>query len=232
VLLEIAITGKSYPAPNGGSAPVLGKIAFGIRPGEIAAIVGPSGCGKSTLMRLAAGLDQDFDGRIALDPAARTGIAFQEPRLLPWRSAGQNLRIAAPAATDAELDDLCARFDIGDHLNHFPAALSLGLARRFSLARAFAVKPDLLMLDEPFASLDSAMRRRCCDAVADLVDARRLAGLIISHDIEAAVRLADVVYVFSARPACIIAQQEIAMPRRSRTDSAIREIMAQIEALG
>lgn len=232
MLLEVAITGKSFPAPGGATVPVLGPMAFGIRTGEIAAIVGPSGCGKSTLMRIVAGLDRDFSGRITMAPSARLGVAFQEPRLLPWRSAGENIRIAAPEASADECDALLARFDIGAHRDHFPGMLSLGLARRFALARAFAVRPDILLLDEPFASLDGATRRRCTDAVADLIDARRLSGLIISHDVEAAVRLADVVHVFSGRPAGIIASLRNDTPRTAISDASVRQRVAEIETLG
>src|SRR5207245_2678492 len=100
---------------------------------------GPSGCGKSTLMRIMAGLDDRYDGAVSRPPGP-IGMAFQEPRLLPWRSVEDNIRLAAPRASEGELDALLAQIGLADHRAHYPGELSVGLARRVALARAFAVK--------------------------------------------------------------------------------------------
>ena len=160
-------------ATSGGRLDVLRGLKFALPAGAVAALVGPSGCGKTTLLRIIAGLDRDFPGAVNLPEHGKLGMVFQEPRLLPWRTVEQNVRLAAPEATDADLDVLFAALGLAAHRAHYPGELSLGLARRVALARAFAVKPDLLVLDEPFVSLDDALAERLRDELADLVTSRR-----------------------------------------------------------
>jgi len=158
--LDIVIKQKAYRATSGGSLHVLDELAITLAGGEVAALVGPSGCGKTTLLRIIAGLDRDFDGHITLPAHGTLGMVFQEPRLLPWRTVEQNVRIAAPHAGEGELAALFETLGLSAHRAHYPGELSLGLARRVALARAFAVKPDLLLLDEPFVSLDERLASR------------------------------------------------------------------------
>src|SRR5262245_61500817 len=146
--LDVNIKQKSFRAASGGKFQVLGELVFGLGSGKVAALVGPSGCGKTTLLRIVAGLDRDFEVRLALHGHGTLGIVFQGPRLLPCRTVDQNVRLAAPRATDAELALLFQTLGLGAHRDHYPGELSLGLARRVALARAFAVEPDLLLLDE------------------------------------------------------------------------------------
>ena len=152
--LEVDVKHKSFAAASGGKLHVLDGLALSLGNGEVGALVGPSGCGKTTLLRIIAGLDRDYEGSIALPDHGRLGVVFQEPRLLPWRTLEQNVRLAAPEADDATLAALFRTLGLDAHRNLFPGELSLGLARRAALARAFAVEPDLLLLDEPFVSLD------------------------------------------------------------------------------
>jgi len=119
---------------------VLGELTFSLRGGEVAALVGPSGCGKTTLLRIVAGLDRDFDGNVAFPAHGTLAMVFQEPRLLPWRTVEQNVRLAAPRMTDAGLEILFQTLGLKAHRDHYPGELSLGLARRVALARAFAVE--------------------------------------------------------------------------------------------
>src|SRR5262249_56211332 len=107
----------------------LGGLVFSLGSGEVAALVGPSGCGKTTLLRIIAGLDRDFEGTIALPAHGTLGMVFQEPRLLPWRTVEQNVRLAAPQATDAGLDTLFETLGLKAHHDHYPGELSLGLPR-------------------------------------------------------------------------------------------------------
>src|SRR5262249_60495359 len=102
----------------------------------------PSGCGKSTMLRIILGLDRDFQGRVARPPNARVGMVFQEPRLLPWRSVEQNVRLAAPEIEDAKLSELFRILELEAHRSHYPGELSLGLARRVAVARAYPVEPE------------------------------------------------------------------------------------------
>jgi NitT/TauT family transport system ATP-binding protein len=155
-------------------------------------------------------------------------MVFQEPRLLPWRTVEDNVRLVAPDIVDAELSRLFAVLELSTHRAHFPGELSLGLARRVALARAFAVEPDLLLLDEPFVSLDEALAARLREQLVSLVESRAMTTLLVTHDLEEAVRLADRVFLLSARPARIVAEIPLATPRRARSDGDIAAMTADI----
>src|SRR3954471_16381572 len=139
--LEVSIKQKTCRAASGGELHVLQGLALTLHGGEVGALVGPSGCGKTTLLRLIAGLDRDYVGSIALPDHGRLGMVFQEPRLLPWRTVEQNVRLAAPEASDPSLTTLFAALGLEAHRAHYPGELSLGLARRVALAPAFAIEP-------------------------------------------------------------------------------------------
>ena len=136
-------------------------MVFALDAGEVGVFVGPSGCGKSTLLKILTGLDPDFQGRVSRPAGARIGFVFQEPRLLPWRSVEENVRLVAPLADEAKLSALFEILELNAHRNHFPANYRSVLARRVALARAFAVEPDFLILDEPLASLDAPSPPGC-----------------------------------------------------------------------
>ena len=209
---------------------MLGELAFSLGNGEVAALVGPSGCGKTTLLRIIAGLDSDFEGSVALPAHGMLGMVFQEPRLLPWRTVEQNVRLAAPQATDAALGTLFQALGLTAHRDHFPGELSLGLARRVALARAFAVEPDLLLLDEPFVSLDDALAARLRDELADLVNRRPVTTLLVTHNVEEAIGLADRLLLLSLSPARVLADVPVTRPRTPRTPqelAAMREEIAK-----
>ena len=226
--LEVDITSKEYKNAAGERHDVLADIRFALGAGEVGVFVGPSGCGKSTMLRIFAGLDHDYQGRVSLPAGARIGMVFQEPRLLPWRSVEDNLRLVAPLADEAKLSALFAILELKAHRNHFPGELSLGLARRVALARAFAVEPDFLILDEPLASLDEALAARLREQIAMLVDGRSVMTLLVTHDVDDAVRLGDRLFLLSARPARILAELPIPTPRRARGEAEIAAIKADI----
>ena len=209
---------------------MLGELAFSLGNGEVAALVGPSGCGKTTLLRIIAGLDSDFEGSVALPAHGMLGMVFQEPRLLPWRTVEQNVRLAAPQASDAALGTLFQALGLTAHRDHYPGELSLGLARRVALARAFAVEPDLLLLDEPFVSLDDALAARLRDELADLVNRRPITTLLVTHNVEEAIGLADRLLLLSLSPARVLADVPVTRPRTPRTPqelAAMREEIAK-----
>jgi ABC-type nitrate/sulfonate/bicarbonate transport system ATPase subunit len=211
--LDVGIKQESYLAASGGTLQVLGELAFSLRTGEVAALVGPSGCGKTTLLRIIAGLERDFEGEVTLPAHGTLGMVFQEPRLLPWRTVEQNVRLAAPRATDPNIDALFRTLGLAAHRDHYPGELSLGLARRVALARAFAVEPDLLLLDEPFVSLDDALAARLREELADLVNSRHVTTLLVTHDVDEAIALADRLLLLSASPARVLAEVPVARPR-------------------
>ena len=200
VRLEARVAGKSFRTASGQSVPIIADLSFALDEGETGALIGPSGCGKSTLMRILAGLDRNFEGTVLIPAQGRIGMAFQEPRLLPWRSLEDNVRLAAPEASEAEIAALFAALGLSEHRTHFPGELSVGLARRAALARAFAVRPTLLLLDEPFVSLDQPLARQMQRDLARLVESRRMITVLVTHDVDEAIALADRIFVLSARP--------------------------------
>jgi NitT/TauT family transport system ATP-binding protein len=230
--LDLAIRRKDHTRPDGVAHHVLADFRLTLPVGAVGALVGPSGCGKTTLLRLVAGLDQNYDGEIHLPAHGRLGMVFQEPRLLPWRTVIDNLRIVAPQAHDDALTALLDELGLAEHAAHFPRQLSLGLARRVALARALAIEPDLLLLDEPLVSLDAALARDLREKIAALIETRRITTLIVTHDLREAIALADKIFLLSPRPAHVVATLEIDTPRArltpARTDELERAAMAAI----
>jgi NitT/TauT family transport system ATP-binding protein len=158
-------------------------------------------------------------------------MVFQEPRLLPWRSVDDNVRLAAPLADEAALSNLFNILELAAHRSHFPGELSLGLARRVALARAFAVDPDFLILDEPLASLDRALAARLRDQIATLVANRSAMTLLVTHDLDDAIRLGDRLFFLSPRPARILHVVPIITPRAARNDTEVGRIRADLALL-
>ena len=226
-----------FAARSGAVHPVLDDVSLAVADGDFVAIVGPSGCGKSTLLNLAAGLIAPPAGAIRVFGERLSGVnphaayLFQQDALLPWRSVLDNLRLAAPKAGAEDLTRIAADLGLAEHLSHFPGELSLGLARRVALARAFAVKPDLLVLDEPFVSLDAVLAVRLRGELAALVDRTKVTTLLVTHDIEEAIRLADHIMLLKGPPAKIIAAIDIEHPRQSMTEDYAAATKAEIRAI-
>ncbi len=229
-MLEVSIARKTLRTAAGETRVVLQDIAFSLARGEVCALLGPSGCGKTTLLRLIAGLDRDYEGRIGLAPARKLAMVFQEPRLLPWRSVAENLRLAG-AVPGKALDDIVAALGLEAHLDHYPGELSLGLARRVAIARAFAVAPDLLLLDEPFVSLEAALAQRLRGELVGLVGQRKATTLIVTHDVGEAISLADRILVLSAAPGRILGDLVVPTPRLAMTPACAARLEADIVAL-
>ena len=163
---------RAIVSADGTPVEVVRGLELRLEAGAFGALIGPSGCGKTTILKIAAGLDADFSGRAAGPGSGRLGIVFQEPRLLPWRTVEQNIRLALPAREVADdLTELVETLGLDAHLARYPGELSLGLARRAAIARAFAVRPDFLLLDEPFVSLDEAVADRLRDEADGADDA-------------------------------------------------------------
>jgi sulfonate transport system ATP-binding protein len=205
-MLLLNQVGKTYP--NGVHA--LDRFSAEIRKGEIIAIIGGSGCGKSTLLRAVAGLDRATSGEVVLDdiaisaPHEKIGIIFQEPRLLPWLSVADNIGFGlseAPAKLRREkVARALARVGLADKAGAWPRELSGGQAQRVAIARALVPRPEVLLLDEPFSALDAFTRRDLQDHLLDLWADTRPTLVLVTHDVDEAVVLADRVIVMRPRP--------------------------------
>ncbi|MGE5528464.1 MAG: ATP-binding cassette domain-containing protein [Patescibacteria group bacterium] len=198
-----------------GRLPVLAALDLAVAPGEVVAILGPSGCGKTTLLRLAAGLLAPASGRI--ERPSRVGMAFQEPRLLPWRDCLGNVLFGVDgpvtAAHRARAGELLAALGLLGFESYRPAALSGGMAHRVSLARALIGRPELLLLDEPLAGMDYFGRTDLEERLASLWREEQPAVLLVTHDPDEALYLADRILILSPRPGRIVAEQRVAAAR-------------------
>lgn len=173
---------------------VLHGLELDIRDGEFVALLGHSGCGKSTLLRILAGLDEDIDGEVTVP--LRRSVAFQSPRLLPWLKVWRNVVLGLPGRADRELASRALdEVGIADRADVWPKTLSGGQAQRVSLARALVREPELLLLDEPFGALDALTRGKVQQLVAELWRSHGCAILLVTHDVEEALLLADRILV-------------------------------------
>ncbi len=228
-VLAVRIERKAFADPaSGRERLILDQVEFALRPTEFLALVGPSGCGKSTLLHLIAGLDQDFSGSIrwpglAAGVRPRLGYCFQNPRLLPWLSLRGNIDLVLddPSAQAARIDDLLGTMGLRE-VGHFPAnRLSVGMQRRAALARAFAVAPRVLLMDEPFVSLDAPTAAQLRKLLLDLCAREHPTVCFVTHDLHEATQLADRVLFLSSPPTRVIGMAAIEVPREFRGDQTL-----------
>ncbi len=210
---------------------VLDRLQLDVHPGEFVALLGRSGCGKSTLLRILAGLDRDIEGAVLVP--RRKAVAFQAPRLMPWKKVWRNVLLGLPGKPDRAVAEQALK-EVGlDHrTDAWPKTLSGGEAQRASLARALVREPDLLLLDEPFGALDALTRIKAQRLVGELWRRRGCAVLLVTHDVEEAVLLADRVLVMD--DGVIAHEQRIGLGRpRDITDPRFAELRAGLlERLG
>lgn len=184
-----------------GTSEVLRDVRFEMQDGQTVALLGASGIGKSTLLRLIAGIDAAFEGAIVRPQAI--AMVFQEPVLLPWRSVLQNLTLVHPTLGEAAARQTLERIGIGDKADLFPGQLSLGQQRRLSLARAFAGRPALLLMDEPYVSLDQQTAEEMLELTEALIAESRPSVILVTHSESEARRLADRTLRLVGRPATL-----------------------------
>ncbi|MEN5031870.1 ABC transporter ATP-binding protein [Pseudomonas sp. Ps21-P2] len=228
---------------EGHKLPVLQRVSLEVEPGEFVALLGPSGCGKSTLLRLVAGLEGADSGSITADGVAITGpdptrvVVFQDPTLYPWRRVWDNVALGLEAqgllkTTKGKVDEALAKVGLSQFARAYPRQLSGGMAQRVALARALVNEPRLLILDEPLGKLDSLTRIAMQQELIDLWQRQGYTALLVTHDVEEALLLANRVIVFSDRPAQIKAELIIdrAYPRH-RDDPHLVDLRKQILGL-
>ena len=199
---------------------VLDGINLDIAPGEFVALVGQSGCGKSTILRLLAGLERpsagrvDVDGRPVTAPEPERALAFQDATLLPWRTVRENVALGPQARKRLTVDErrITAALQIvglRDFADAYPSTLSGGMAQRVALARALVNRPRLFLLDEPFGKLDALTRLTLQDEVGRLWISQRFTAVLVTHDVDEALRLSGRIIVLSERPAHVVADIEV-----------------------
>lgn len=208
-----------------GETEILRAVRFELFRGESLAILGASGIGKTTLLRVIAGLIKSFDGEIT--GIGNLAIVFQEPTLLPWRSALDNLILTTGITPEAAHSAL-TEVGLADKAGHFPGQLSLGQQRRLALARAFAAEPDLLLLDEPFASLDETTATAMIALTARMLSNRTVSCLLVTHAAEEAVALADRALLMAGRPGTIVGEYRIDDQSNGPAGNAANDLRAAV----
>lgn len=245
--LEIKNLKKQYQRQNsGGIVSVFDHIDFNIQKGEFVSIVGPSGCGKTTLLRIIAGLDEASEGMVRLDGQPvncsnkgdsdkRVGMVFQQFALFPWRTTIQNIEmglemngVSKTIRRDAAMTYIKA-FDLEGFEHTYPNALSGGMKQRVAIARTLIMNPELVLMDEPFASLDSQTRNEMQDFLFNLWKERKETVLFVTHNVDEAVYLSNKILVLSKRPAEILSVFTVELPdNRDRTSREANQIRKEI----
>jgi len=216
--VRIRFDGVSVDFPTShGTMRVLDDVSFDIRNGEFVSIIGPSGCGKTTMMNIVGGFVAPTQGKVLLDgkpvaaPGPDRGVIFQEYGVFPWLTVRQNiefgLRLGASKATAAQREETVARYmklmGLADFANHFPKHLSGGMRQRLAIARAYAVRPEFLLMDEPFGALDAQTRSAMQDLLLEVLRTEGKTVMLITHSVEEAIYLSSRIVVVTARPARI-----------------------------
>ena len=231
---------KTFVAVDGGEVTALAGVTLSVAAGEMVSLLGPSGCGKSTLLRLLAGLDTPSAGELRMGsdpivgPSADRGLMFQDPNLFPWLTVRRNLQAGLVARgvlreKRGEVDEFLRLVGLEKFADAYPHQLSGGMAQRAALARALVNHPKVLLLDEPLGALDAFTRMRMQDEVLRIWEARGTTMLLVTHDIDEAIYMADRIVVMSPRPARIERIITVALPRpRQRNEAAFLRLRAHI----
>ena len=244
--VRIAFDNVSVDFPTAqGPMRVIEHVSFDIRHGEFVSIIGPSGCGKTTLMNIVAGFVRPSEGRVLLDgapiagPGPERGVIFQEYGVFPWLTVRQNiafgLGLAANRVGAAEREAICRRYmslmGLTDFADHFPKHLSGGMRQRLAIARAYAVKPEFLLMDEPFGALDAQTRTAMQNLLLEVLAAEGKTVLLITHSVDEAIYLSSRIVVVTARPARVrkIIEVPFGYPRTPHTQEEPRFVALRTE---
>lgn len=221
--VHIRVKQKTFPAIGGRDEnTVLRDVAFDVAPREFIVLTGPSGCGKSTLLNIVAGLDKDYEGDIDLGPGSpRMTFIFQTPRLLPWRTIRENLMLSLPDGDRRQggVDAMIERVGLTEARNAYPERTSLGMQRRAALARGFIQEPDILLMDEPFVSLDDPTAQGLRELLVDLWNSRPTTVLFVTHDRHEAVMLGTRILRLAPGSASIVADETVRLSPADRLQS-------------
>jgi nitrate ABC transporter ATP-binding subunit len=247
-MLELYRLNKAFPSPGGGETVVVRDFSLRLTTGEFCTLIGHSGCGKSTVLAIVAGLsaaasgDMILAGRETTEAGPDRGVVFQSPSLLPWMSAMDNVMLGVNqvyfTASRAERRQLAEYYlsivGLGDALHKFPGELSQGMKQRVGIARAFALQPRMLLLDEPFGMLDALTRAELQQVLLDLWSRFHITTLMVTHDVDEAVLLADRVVMMTDGPEAEVGdilRIPLARPRRREAmlhDPQYRELRSHL----
>ncbi|MDG0996830.1 MAG: ATP-binding cassette domain-containing protein [Gammaproteobacteria bacterium] len=235
VRLTLKLRQKIFHGLASAAKAVLGEVDLSVSENEFVAITGPSGCGKTTLLNIIAGLDTDYQGQRLLQKGDTDDIAcayvFQNPSLLAWRSVEENIRLVSHRQTDeAELEQLLSNFGLQDIRHQYPNQISLGMARRVSLARAFNTKVPLLLMDEPFVSLDEHSAQHLRELLLEQVKQRAISVIFVTHNLHEAIYMADRLIIMGGTPATIIEELVLGDDRGNRQEQGIQQFKSALIA--
>ena len=230
--IQINIARKTYPAiEQAGQHTAIEGLELVLKSGEFICLVGPSGCGKTTLLNIIADLDNDYEGDIVVGRQhthPKIGYIFQNPRLLPWRTVRENIELVLDSGQSPDLiDPLLEVMQLNGSQHVYPERLSLGMSRRVSIIRAFAVDPDVLLMDEPFVSLDAPTARQVRSLLLKLWQQRPHTVLFVTHDLREAIALADRLVFLSAAPMTVISEIKVPIARAERHNEQAIEVFRQ-----
>lgn len=224
--LEFEGVSRAFAGARGSSVLAIKDVSFTVRPQEFVSVVGPSGCGKSTILNLTAGLDQPSAGHVQVSgtpvtgPNAHVGFMLQKDLLLPWRTIIRNVEFGLEARDvsraerrERALSEL-ARCKLSDFAHHYPYQLSGGMRQRAALARTLAIRPDIVLLDEPFSALDAQTKMLLQRSFGETIATSGVTTLLITHDLAEAVAMSDRILVMSERPGRIIEEIMVDLPDR------------------
>ncbi len=231
--IRIRVARKIFPAVGARDEQVvLRDVAFEVEPRSFLVMTGPSGCGKSTLLNIIAGLDRDFEGDIDLGPGRdRLTYIFQSPRLLPWRTVEENIALALPDGDPrhGKIAEMLDRVGLSPSANAYPERLSLGMQRRVALARGFILEPAILLMDEPFVSLDDPTAHSLRQLLMDLWRRHPTTVIFVTHDRAEAVQLGTRILRLAPGQASVIQDVRVELSPAERTDkSAVAAEQARI----
>lgn len=226
--IQININNKTYPTAT---TPSIANLKLSLNSNEFTCLVGPSGCGKTTLLNIIAGLDNDYEGEILVGQQhthPKIGYIFQNPRLLPWRTVRENIELVLDEHQSPEvIDALLEVMQLTPAQHIYPERLSLGMSRRVSIIRAFAVDPEVLLMDEPFVSLDAPTARQVRELLLKLWQQRPHTVLFVTHDLREAIALADRLIFLSASPMQVVSEIIVPIARSDRRNELAIESFRQ-----
>ncbi len=229
--IHVAIKNKNYKTENSQQHQTISDLDLSFSADEFVCLLGPSGCGKTTLLNIIANLDTDYQGKVILgndQKNTKIGYVFQNPRLLPWRTVRENIELVLePQQPPDIIDSLFESMQLTDSQHAYPEHLSLGMSRRVAIIRAFAIDPNILLMDEPFVSLDTSTARQVRHLLINLWQQRPHTILFVTHDLREAIALADRLVFLTASPMSVINEVKVNIPRNERENEATIDAFRQ-----